>query len=78
MAEEVYISFVILLLLVALQSTATSTWEDSNERDWRNEQAKDRITQLPGQPSNVNFAQYSGYITVDNNADRDIFYYLII
>lgn len=77
MAEEVYISFVILLLLVALQSTATSTWEESNERDWRNEQAKDRITQLPGQPSNVNFAQYSGYITVDNNAGRALFYWLI-
>lgn len=26
------------------------------------EQERDRITKLPGQPENVNFSQYSGYI----------------
>lgn len=45
-----------------------------------NEQERDRITKLPGQPENVNFSQYSGYIkllTVDPRADRALFYWLI-
>lgn len=36
----------------------------------------DRIEALPGQPSGVNFSQYSGYVTVDPNAGRALFYYL--
>lgn len=41
------------------------------------EQEKDRIIKLPGQPPNVNFSQYSGYITVDRKAGRALFYWLI-
>lgn len=41
------------------------------------EQEKDRITKLPGQPPNVNFSQYSGYIAVDRQAERALFYWLI-
>ncbi|GAY49568.1 hypothetical protein CUMW_120120 [Citrus unshiu] len=40
------------------------------------EQEKDRIIKLPGQPPNVNFSQYSGYITVDRKAGRALFYWL--
>ncbi|CAK9317051.1 unnamed protein product [Citrullus colocynthis] len=40
------------------------------------EQERDRITQLPGQPKNVDFAQYSGYVTVDKQAGRALFYWL--
>ncbi|KDP25724.1 hypothetical protein JCGZ_23945 [Jatropha curcas] len=40
------------------------------------EQEKDRIIKLPGQPSNVNFSQYSGYISVDPVAGRALFYWL--
>lgn len=36
----------------------------------------DRIEALPGQPRGVNFSQYSGYVTVDPNAGRALFYYL--
>ncbi|CAO2817845.1 unnamed protein product [Amaranthus hypochondriacus] len=39
-------------------------------------QEKDRIKWLPGQPQNVNFAQYSGYITVDKQAGKALFYWL--
>ncbi|XP_021715832.1 serine carboxypeptidase-like 27 [Chenopodium quinoa] len=39
-------------------------------------QEKDRITWLPGQPENVNFAQYSGYVTVDKSAGKALFYWL--
>ncbi|XP_050155636.1 serine carboxypeptidase-like 27 [Malus sylvestris] len=39
------------------------------------DQVRDRITQLPGQP-NVGFAQYSGYVTVNRKAGRALFYWL--
>ncbi|KAK1268108.1 Serine carboxypeptidase-like 25 [Acorus gramineus] len=35
----------------------------------------DRITSLPGQPE-VTFRQFSGYVTVDDNAGRALFYWL--
>lgn len=38
-------------------------------------QASDKITYLPGQPSNVDFAQYSGYVTVNKPAGRALFYW---
>ncbi|XP_059456777.1 serine carboxypeptidase-like 28 isoform X2 [Corylus avellana] len=40
-------------------------------------QERDRIVKLPGQPPNVNFSQYSGYIPVDPHAGRALFYWLI-
>lgn len=43
---------------------------------WRDAQDRDRITELPGQPENVEFAQYSGYITVNQQAGRALFYWL--
>ncbi|KAL3634755.1 hypothetical protein CASFOL_021809 [Castilleja foliolosa] len=36
----------------------------------------DKISKLPGQP-NVNFQQYSGYITVDEKQERSYFYYFV-
>nr|CAB3458834.1 unnamed protein product [Digitaria exilis] len=36
----------------------------------------DFVSQLPGQPSGVDFAQYAGYVTVDATAGRALFYYL--
>ncbi|KAK4740051.1 hypothetical protein R3W88_003748 [Solanum pinnatisectum] len=36
----------------------------------------DKISALPGQPSGINFAQYSGYVTVNADAGRALFYYL--
>ncbi|KAK8622720.1 hypothetical protein V6N13_117624 [Hibiscus sabdariffa] len=36
----------------------------------------DQIAILPGQP-NVNFRQFSGYINVDSNAGRNLFYYFV-
>ncbi|KAL3634733.1 hypothetical protein CASFOL_021787 [Castilleja foliolosa] len=37
----------------------------------------DKISKLPGQP-NVNFQQYSGYITVDEKRERSYFYYFVM
>ncbi|KAL5995230.1 calponin [Asimina triloba] len=38
---------------------------------------RDKITRLPGQPDvkNMDFAQYGGYVTVDQDAGRALFYY---
>ncbi|KAJ0017680.1 hypothetical protein Pint_11297 [Pistacia integerrima] len=37
----------------------------------------DKITALPGQPNGINFNQYSGYVTVDPQAGRALFYYFV-
>lgn len=62
---------IVLLLQITLFVSAEEFF------DWKNEQIKDRIEGLPGQPSNVDFAQYSGYVTVDKEAGRALFYWLI-
>ncbi|XP_020517393.1 serine carboxypeptidase-like 45, partial [Amborella trichopoda] len=37
----------------------------------------DLITQLPGQPPNSSFKQYSGYVLTDTNHGRALFYYFV-
>nr|XP_043630085.1 serine carboxypeptidase 1-like [Erigeron canadensis] len=37
----------------------------------------DKIYTLPGQPAGVNLNQYSGYVTVNQNAGRALFYYFV-
>ncbi|KAI6659294.1 hypothetical protein LOD99_14965 [Oopsacas minuta] len=37
----------------------------------------DKITSLPGQPQNVPFDQYAGYITVNEKNQRKLFYFLV-
>ena len=39
--------------------------------------AVDKITALPGQPNGVDFDQYAGYVTVDEENGRALFYYLV-
>ncbi|KAL5569286.1 hypothetical protein UlMin_025861, partial [Ulmus minor] len=40
------------------------------------DQVRDRITELPEQPKGVDFKQYSGYVTVNKQAGRALFYWL--
>lgn len=35
----------------------------------------DRVSKLPGQGFNVNFAHYSGYVTVNEDSERALFYW---
>ncbi|KAF5742528.1 serine carboxypeptidase-like 27 [Tripterygium wilfordii] len=63
-----YLLIVICLLSLPLYPCISSSLGD---------QARDRITSLPGQPKNVDFAQYSGYVTVNEQAGRALFYWLI-
>ncbi|XP_074565219.1 serine carboxypeptidase II-3-like [Curcuma longa] len=37
----------------------------------------DKVIQLPGQPDGVNFNQYAGYVTVDGESGRALFYYFV-
>ncbi|KAL6655427.1 hypothetical protein ACP70R_006253 [Stipagrostis hirtigluma subsp. patula] len=39
--------------------------------------AADRIKALPGQPRRVNFRQYAGYVTVNEEHGRELFYYFV-
>ncbi|KAI5560204.1 hypothetical protein BDE02_16G031100 [Populus trichocarpa] len=41
-----------------------------------NSSADDKLLSLPGQPR-VSFQQYAGYVTVDENQDRALFYYFV-
>lgn len=43
----------------------------------KSDQESDRIWQLPGQPANAAFSQYSGYVTVDPRHGRALFYWLV-
>ncbi|KAH9321478.1 hypothetical protein KI387_016117 [Taxus chinensis] len=43
---------------------------------YQQHQKDDLITALPGQPKDVAFRQYSGYVTVDAKKGRSLFYYL--
>lgn len=37
----------------------------------------DRIKELPGQPPRARFCQYSGYVTVNEERGRELFYYFV-
>lgn len=65
---EKFLPFVICLSLLFLSSCYCSI---------NVEQLRDKITYLPGQPANVQFNQYSGYVTVNEQAGRALFYWLI-
>ncbi|VFQ97227.1 unnamed protein product [Cuscuta campestris] len=59
---------VALLLFVAIICVYHCSADGSQEDD--------RIIELPGQPRGVDFAQYSGYVTVSQEAGRALFYWL--
>lgn len=60
--------FLLLLGGCRVSSSSSSSTE---------EQGRDRITELPGQPENVGFSQYSGYVTANAEAGRALFYWLV-
>ncbi|XP_043693484.1 serine carboxypeptidase-like 27 [Telopea speciosissima] len=64
------LGFVSLSLLLLGSTTCYSFPKDQD-------QERDRITELPGQPANIQFSQYSGYVTVDKKAGRALFYWLV-
>lgn len=61
----------LLSMIIALLDVVMSSSEDAKEQKMR-----DRILSLPGQPPNLNFSQFSGYVTVNSAAGRALFYWL--
>ncbi|KAK2404148.1 serine carboxypeptidase [Trifolium repens] len=59
---------VLFLSIFCLKISLASNIED---------QKRDKIGWLPGQPKNVGFEQYSGYVTVNEKRGRALFYWLI-
>ncbi|KAG9455922.1 hypothetical protein H6P81_000430 [Aristolochia fimbriata] len=61
----VCVSYLLVLLALSELSSGFST----------DEQQKDIVLELPGQDFNVDFAHYSGYVTVNEKAGRALFYW---
>ncbi|PIA52994.1 hypothetical protein AQUCO_01000692v1 [Aquilegia coerulea] len=67
---SIWLSLVIVLHLLFSTSSSSSTTTTLD-------QERDKINELPGQPTNIGFNQYSGYITVNQKAGRALFYWLV-
>ncbi|KAK9741555.1 hypothetical protein RND81_03G113100 [Saponaria officinalis] len=65
-----------LILVLILTGEAAAKGGHHSQRRRR---ALDKVTRIPGQPigGDVNFKQYSGYVTVDKKVGRALFYWLI-
>lgn len=61
---DIWMWAVLFILIMLMRPTHGLTEEES-----------DRITALPGQPA-VHFQQFSGYVTVNKEAGRALFYWL--
>lgn len=59
----------LLVLLLSFQRACCSFSSHSKQQ-------KDKVTELPGQP-NVSFAQYSGYVSVNKDSGRTLFYWFV-
>nr|XP_045084581.1 serine carboxypeptidase 1-like [Aegilops tauschii subsp. strangulata] len=59
------------------ERVAGSLGTESSVSEQSSLKAADKITALPGQPEGVNFDQYGGYVTVDEENGRALFYYLV-
>ncbi|XXG51793.1 hypothetical protein AAC387_Pa03g0288 [Persea americana] len=59
----------LLVLLLSFQRVCCSFSSHSKQQ-------KDKVTELPGQP-NVSFAQYSGYVSVNKDSGRALFYWFV-
>ncbi|XP_045827289.1 serine carboxypeptidase-like 27 [Trifolium pratense] len=69
MSYSISIFYVVLFLSIfCVEISLASNIED---------QKRDKIGWLPGQPKNVGFEQYSGYVTVNEKRGRALFYWLI-
>jgi serine carboxypeptidase-like clade 2 len=68
MAMSHQFAALVVVLLLVLAGVAAMVTAD---------QESDRIRELPGQPPNVGFSQYSGYVTVNPARGRALFYWLV-
>lgn len=69
--RQVVLVLILMMVIMACGSHGVSETEAAT----REEEEKDRIVALPGQPT-VSFKQFSGYVTVNHVAGRALFYWL--
>ncbi|WVZ88789.1 hypothetical protein U9M48_035263 [Paspalum notatum var. saurae] len=60
-----------------LQRRVMGRSASAGDDDLRRLRAADKIAALPGQPGGVDFDQYGGYVTVDADRGRALFYYFV-
>lgn len=65
-SDSVLIPAIFLLVSAAAAAAAAEAVEENGE-----------VLLLPGQDFKVSFAHYSGYITVDKQASRNLFYWFV-
>jgi serine carboxypeptidase-like clade 2 len=59
----------------SVNSSTASSSVHGGSQDYLRE--KDKIREMPGQKEEAEFDQYAGYVTVDANAGRALFYYFV-
>ncbi|KAG0517508.1 hypothetical protein BDA96_09G094900 [Sorghum bicolor] len=64
---------VLLTWVAQLRATTTVVVATANKQAGHE---ADRVVWVPGQPADVDFPMYSGYVTVDHHAGRALFYWL--
>ena len=74
-SAAVSLSFLFLLLSVSLAIARVSFSTEGLSPDVLAQQNADRVIKLPGQPPDVYFNQYAGYITVNESHGRALFYW---
>lgn len=58
-------------------SMGVESYSSLSSTTTRSSSSDDKIRGLPGQPPQVSFKQYSGYVTVDEKKQRALFYYFV-
>ncbi|MCO5606271.1 hypothetical protein L7F22_060458 [Adiantum nelumboides] len=77
MGNGVWITVVVVAVVALVWASMSECGEGQvEERDeFTLARERDRVTSLPGQPSNVEFGQYAGYVTVNASHGRALFYW---
>ncbi|KAI3848386.1 hypothetical protein MKW98_005766 [Papaver atlanticum] len=80
MEKQTWVLFLHLFLLIATLKSCISTSNSVNGSFKLNpvdQQKLDKVNHLPGQYFNVDFEHYSGYVTVNEDAGRNFFYWFV-
>ena len=70
------LSLLLPLLAILANLVAKNSIVESSEDPYAR-QRLDRVLKLPGQTFNVSFAHYAGYVTVNEEAGRALFYWFV-
>lgn len=66
---------VLLISVLAFAKVEVGRCRDYNSTDPPAQQQLDKVSKLPGQVFDLSFAHYSGFVTVDQEAGRSLFYW---